>query len=160
MGYKDFLKVKVDKTTEPKPTPLQGMSQILPVHLPPTGSVNPSSANSISDTGRRESHSIDQRHKSLALEMVKHQVMINYLYQQQGNNGWRSSKEGSSEGIVLRLSRENYLTHPASLSESLLLASLKDLNVQVSLDDLLRNYILTWTTGCNDNSFSSDQVVP
>jgi hypothetical protein len=65
--------------------------------------------------------------------VVKHQVMINYLYQQQGNNGWRSSNEGQSQGIFLRLSKDNYLTHPLQLAQSALAEALKNLNVQVSI---------------------------
>ena len=60
--------------------------------------------------------------------------MINYLYQQQGNNGWRSSNESQPQGIILRLSKDNYLSHPLQFAESTLVEALKNLNVQVSID--------------------------
>jgi hypothetical protein len=68
-----------------------------------------------------------------ARDAVKHQVMINYLYQQQGNNGWRSSNEYQPQGIVLRLSKDNYLSHPPQFAESALVDALRHLNVQVSI---------------------------
>jgi len=69
------------------------------------------------------------------LDMVKHQVMANYLYQQQGNNGWRSDGETQPEGVVLRVARDRYITHPPQLAESNLLTAFKILNVQVRSDD-------------------------
>jgi len=67
------------------------------------------------------------------LGYLKNQVMVNYLYQQQGNKGWRSEKADPSEGVLLRVSRENYLSYPEEFSDTPLAASLKSLNVQVSL---------------------------
>jgi hypothetical protein len=69
-----------------------------------------------------------------ARDAVKHQVMINYLYQQQGNNGWRSSNESQPQGIILRLSKDNYLSYPPQFAESTLVEALQNLNVQVSID--------------------------
>jgi hypothetical protein len=67
-------------------------------------------------------------------DAVKHQVMINYLYQQQSNNGWRSSNENQPQGIILRLSKDNYLSHPLQFAESTLAEALMNLNAQVSID--------------------------
>lgn len=67
------------------------------------------------------------------MEVVKNKVMINYLYQQQGNNGWRSDTDNRLEGVVLRLSKDDYLCHPTSLVYSPLLVSLKCLNVQAAM---------------------------
>jgi len=79
--------------------------------------------------------SINQAHASRrqTLDVVKHHVMVNYLYQQQGNNGWRSGDESQSQGILLRLSKDSYLTHPPQLAQSALVEALKNLNVQVSI---------------------------
>ena len=71
--------------------------------------------------------------RSQALDVVKNQVMINYLYQQQGNNGWRSSQPGASEGVLLRIARESYLAHPPELVETPLAFALRDLNVQSAM---------------------------
>jgi hypothetical protein len=68
----------------------------------------------------------------MSLDMVKHQVMVNYLYQQQGNNGWRNERSSDNEGVLLRLSRDNYVTCPPQLLESQLASAMSMLNMQVS----------------------------
>lgn len=74
---------------------------------------------------------IDQRRATLGL--VKNQVMINYLYQQQGNNGWRSEKAGPQEGVILKATREQFLSYPPEMVDTPLAQSLKDLNVQAAM---------------------------
>lgn len=74
---------------------------------------------------------IDQRRQTLGL--VKNQVMINYLYQQQGNNGWRSEKAGFQEGVILKATREQFLSYPPEMVDTPLAQSLKDLNVQAAM---------------------------
>lgn len=66
-----------------------------------------------------------------ALQSVKNQVMINYLYQQQANSGWRTAAEKASEGVMLRVSRDRYVSNPVDLVDSTLAASLRALNVHV-----------------------------
>ena len=139
MGYGDWLKKKSDKTPQTTTTSSQEMGQVAPPNLPsnPFGDSNKTSMSSLSrpqSSGSPSSLSINQAHASRrqTLDVVKHQVMVNYLYQQQGNNGWRSSNESQSQGILLRLSKDNYLTHPPQLAQSALAEALKNLNVQVS----------------------------
>ena len=66
-----------------------------------------------------------------ALQSVKNQVMINYLYQQQANSGWRTAAEKASEGVMLRVSRDRYVSNPVDLIDTPLAASLRELNVHV-----------------------------
>ena len=82
--------------------------------------------------------------RSQALDVVKNQVMINYLYQQQGNNGWRLNQPGTTEGVLLRISRETYLAHPPELVDSDLAAALRDLNVQSAMtihSQVIKSYL-------------------
>ena len=99
-----------------------------------TGSFNPFGSSAVSaDVSRSSSPSNAsqlQLHRD-ALQIQKNQVMANYLYQQQANNGWKSSAEKSSEGVILRTSGDKYVSHPPELVETPLAASLRDLNVQV-----------------------------
>ena len=137
MGYGDWLKKKGDK--RPSTASGQEMSQVATPNPPsnPFGDSNKTSMSSFSrpqSSGSPSSLSINQQYASRrqTLDGVKHQVMVNYLYQQQGNNGWRSNDESLSQGIMLRLSKDNYLTHPPQLVQSNLAGALKNLNVQVS----------------------------
>jgi hypothetical protein len=59
--------------------------------------------------------------------------MIHSIYQQQGDNGLRSEEDTRSEGVIMRLSGDNYLCHPISLVYSPLLVALKSLNVQAAM---------------------------
>jgi len=63
---------------------------------------------------------------------VKHDVMASYLYHQQGNNGWRTD-DYDQQGVMLRSTRDTYLTFPPMLAESDLVHSLKRLNVQAAM---------------------------
>ena len=94
---------------------------------------NPFASNAPSGQTSVETRSISSNlyNQREALDLVKNQVMVNYLYQQQANNGWRSNSEKMSEGVFLRISRDNYLSHPPELIETPLAAALRDLNVQV-----------------------------
>jgi hypothetical protein len=82
----------------------------------------------------------------MALDAVKNQVMVNYLYQQQGNNGWRSGQPGTEEGVLLRIARESYLAHPPELIDSALADALRDLNVQSAMtihSQVIKSYLLS-----------------
>jgi hypothetical protein len=138
MGFGGFLN-KSDKTPKATTTAAREMEQVKPLDLTsnPFEDSNQTSISSLPrprSTGSPSSLSTHQAGPSRrqTLDAVKHQVMVNYLYQQQGNNGWRSGIEGQSQGILLRLSKDNYLTYPPQLAESALAESLKNLNIQVS----------------------------
>lgn len=148
MGKRDFLKLKADSSAEEKrerPAAVQEFERNLLFNTP-FGSGNASTTTSrttsrpASVTSARYAPSIvnsirksQQYAGQQPMEVVKNKVMINYLYQQQGNNGWRSDAETRSEGVILRLSKDSYLCHPTSLVYSPLLAALKSLNVQAAM---------------------------
>ena len=92
-----------------------------------------SSAGPSVDPSRSPSPSLNSQMQGRkdTLQIMKNQVMINYLYQQQANNGWRSTGEKTSEGVILRASRDRYVSNPVDLIDTTLAASLRDLNVQV-----------------------------
>jgi hypothetical protein len=145
MGYGDWLKKKSGSAPQGNTSSIQEMEQVTSPNLPsnPFGDSNKTSMSSLSrpqSSGSPSSLSINQAHASRrqTLDMVKHQVMINYLYQQQGNNGWRSSNESQSQGILLRLSKDNYVTHPPQMAQSAVVEALKTLNVQVSINVLFK----------------------
>jgi cellulose synthase/poly-beta-1,6-N-acetylglucosamine synthase-like glycosyltransferase len=91
----------------------------------------PTSADGSRSVSPDTQHEINQRRQTLGL--VKNQVMINYLYQQQGNNGWRSDKASSQEGVMLKAGRDQFISYPAELVDTPLAQSLKDLNVQAAM---------------------------
>lgn len=69
---------------------------------------------------------------SSIVDDIKHEVMVNYLYQQQNASLWVSDGSGEIEGVLLRKSRGNYLACPAQLGESQFAISCATMNFQVS----------------------------
>jgi hypothetical protein len=68
---------------------------------------------------------------SLFLDDIKHEVMVNYLYQQQCSHLWVSDGSGEIEGVLLRKSRGQYMACPPQLGNSPFAAACAALNVQV-----------------------------
>jgi hypothetical protein len=68
---------------------------------------------------------------SLFLDDIKHEVMVNYLYQQQCSHLWVSDGSGEIEGVLLRKARGQYMACPPQLGNSPFALACAALNVQV-----------------------------
>lgn len=68
---------------------------------------------------------------STYVDEIKHEVMVNYLHQQQCSHLWVSDNSGELEGVLLRKSRNNYLACPPQLAVSPFAAACAALNCQV-----------------------------
>ena len=68
---------------------------------------------------------------STFVDDIKHEVMCNYLYQQQCSHLWVSDGSGELEGIILRKAKHNYIACPPQLVESQFARACAALNVQV-----------------------------
>jgi hypothetical protein len=66
------------------------------------------------------------------LDEIKHEVMVNYLYQQQCSRLWVSDGSGEVEGVLLRKARNQYLACPPALTSSIFAMVCAELNVRVS----------------------------
>lgn len=72
------------------------------------------------------------------LDELKHEIMVNYLFQQQCARLWIADGTGEVEGVMLRRSRGNYLACPPQLADSIFADSCVELNVQVRINIRLR----------------------
>ncbi|KAK4227356.1 putative glycosyltransferase [Podospora fimiseda] len=70
---------------------------------------------------------------SSMLDDIKHEVMVNYLYQQQCSHLWVSNGSGEIEGVLLRKSRGHYMACPAELGSSPFAMACAALNVQCAM---------------------------
>lgn len=70
---------------------------------------------------------------SLFLDDIKHEVMVNYLYQQQCSQLWVSDGSGEIEGVLLRKARGHYMACPAALANSPFALACAALNVQCAM---------------------------
>jgi hypothetical protein len=84
-------------------------------------------------TSRRNSLNSARSGGSLSqLEDIKHEVMVNHLFQQQCGKMWIGEVTGEIEGIVIRKSRGTYLACPPALTHSPLVYYCSMLNIQVT----------------------------
>ena len=82
-------------------------------------------------TSSRNSISVRSTQSSTFMDDIKHEVMVNYLYQQQCSHLWVSDGSGEIEGVLLRKSRNTYMACPPQLGSSAFAAACAALNVQV-----------------------------
>ncbi|KAK3367330.1 glycosyl transferase family group 2-domain-containing protein [Lasiosphaeria ovina] len=70
---------------------------------------------------------------SMFLDDIKHEVMVNYLYQQQCSHLWVSDGSGEIEGVLLRKARGQYMACPPQLGNSPFAMACAALNVQCAM---------------------------
>ncbi|PHH82032.1 hypothetical protein CDD82_7231 [Ophiocordyceps australis] len=114
MGLASHFRAKPDNMAE--------MAQISPDAplQPPT---RPQSSCGRSEQSTRSSAMLDD---------IKHEVMVNYLFQQQCAQLWVGDGVGEVEGVVLRKARGHYMACPAMLATSPFAMACAAMNVQVS----------------------------
>lgn len=109
--------------TEKSPRPMP--AQTLGINTPGRDSRYDSSGASIAPSIRSN--------RSSFIDDIKHEVMVNYLYQQQCSHLWVSDGSGEGEGVVLRKARNHYLACPPQLANSSFAIACAELNVQVAM---------------------------
>ena len=71
--------------------------------------------------------------RSSFFDDIKHEVMVNYLHQQQCTHLWFGGGSGQHEGVMLRKARNDYLSCPPRLVESVFGHACAELNVQAAM---------------------------
>lgn len=141
MGFGDFF-----KAGKPEPPPPAEDASSNAQHYGPSGSEKqPDSARNGNDmellppTPRFHSRpqsssgrSTPSTHSSMFLDDIKHEVMVNYLYQQQCSQLWVSDGSGEVEGVLLRKARGHYMACPSQLGSSPFAMACAAMNLQVS----------------------------
>jgi hypothetical protein len=98
---------------------------------------NPSTSNAAeslrSSDARNETRSIRST-KSRIFDEIKHEVMVNHLYQQQCSQLWIDhNNPANAEGVLLRKSRGQYLACPPQLLNSAFASACSQLNLQAAM---------------------------
>ncbi|KAI0174601.1 glycosyl transferase family group 2-domain-containing protein [Pestalotiopsis sp. NC0098] len=141
---------QIEKTNANALNPLDGLD--LQVPTPQFGS----SRNSIS--GRSQNSSI-------FMDDIKHEVMVNYLYQQQCSHLWVSDGSGEVEGVLLRKSRGQYMACPPQLADSpfAIAASALNLPCVMTVNSRVIKTFLSWSPDAVDVPLMNGlriQIVP
>jgi hypothetical protein len=68
---------------------------------------------------------------SVFMDDIKHEVMVNYLYQQQCSHLWVSNGSGEVEGVLVRKAKGHYVACPLQLEDSSFAYAAAALNLPV-----------------------------
>lgn len=123
-----------EKTLAP-PTPnFYASGQTTPGHLSAhsSGHSTPQRPQSLhpSMSGRPSFSGSARSLQSVMMDDIKHEVMVNYLFQQQCSALWVGDGSGNLEGVMLRKARNFYMSCPPQLVDSPFGMACAALNVQ------------------------------
>lgn len=130
MGLKNYFKPAGPPASSPSPHTIAPiMSEKLPPHL--VG--NPETSAAVTPRfGSSRASLAPSTNSSTYVDEIKHEVMVNYLYQQQCSHLWVNENSADFEGVLLRKSRNSYMSCPPQLVNSTFGMACAALNVQVS----------------------------
>jgi hypothetical protein len=125
MGFMSYFKTSVKvAAAHPPPTPNnEKFPDALPGTLAPPHSRGNSISPAASSRATQEERLVDE---------IKHQVVLNHLYQHQCSSLWIRDVSQQIEGVMVRKKRNDYLFKPPGLAESAFAQAMMMLNVQVS----------------------------
>ncbi|KAK4169741.1 putative glycosyltransferase [Cladorrhinum sp. PSN259] len=103
------------------------------VETPNNGELHPPTPRGSSRPQSLSGRSVRSAGSSMILDDIKHEVMVNYLYQQQCSHLWVSNGSGEIEGVLLRKARGHYMACPAELGSSPFAMACAALNVQCAM---------------------------
>ncbi|MCJ1374096.1 hypothetical protein MMC20_005327 [Loxospora ochrophaea] len=126
MGLGNYFKSSKASTAQPSPS--ASIAEKAPARFTDNMEMNSTPKNMSS----RASIAPSTR-SSTFVDEIKHEVMVNYLYQQQCSHLWVSDGSGELEGVLLRKSRNNYMACPPQLVTSPFAQACAALNCQVAM---------------------------
>lgn len=158
MGIVNYFKPK-PKPEQVAPPPIAPMAEKAPPRFTDSMEMNSQSATPKLQSSRASI--APSTRSSTYVDEIKHEVMVNYLHQQQCSHLWVSDNSGELEGVLLRKSRNNYLACPPQLAVSPFAAACAALNCQVRGFDLVfRLSECLQLAGSHDGKFQSHQGFP
>src|SRR5438094_8392006 len=114
MGLKNYF--KAPPPVEPSQTQEMTVEKSLMRTPAIGGSLEMPGLRTPSGLSSRDSFGPSSSRSSAFIDDIKHEVMVNYLHQQQCSQMWVGDSTGETEGVVLRKSRNNYMACPPELS--------------------------------------------
>lgn len=141
MGIDSYFKGERDAKNSAAPPPSPQTKRTSPAALSPSpfsekapshdGDLQPPTPNFSSRPHSVSARSMRSTGSSMFLDEIKHEVMVNYLYQQQCSHLWVADGSGEVEGVLLRKTRGQYMACPPQLGNSPFAMACAALNVQV-----------------------------
>ena len=130
MGFKGYFKAG-------KPKPAAGAAAAPAASLPPITEKVPATHARSSTYGTPRNMSsrasiAPSTRSSAFVDDIKHEVMCNFVYQQQCSHLWVSDGSGELEGVLLKKSKHEYISCPPQLATSPFAGACMALGAQVS----------------------------
>lgn len=90
--------------------------------------------------------------RSTMMEDIRHEVMVNYLFQQQCAAMWIGDASGETEGVLVRKSKAQYLACPPELLSSTFAAGCASLNLPcaITINSRVVKTMLSWSPDAFD----------
>ncbi|KAG9518666.1 hypothetical protein KCU99_g8724, partial [Aureobasidium melanogenum] len=156
MGLKNYFKAGKGEAEKKPQAPANEMSEISEKPLaPPTpafASTTPSGLSTPRNGLLSSGASIAPSSRSGFMDDIKHEVMVNYLFQQQCARLWVGDGSGEVEGVLLRKFKGSYLACPPSLSTSTFAMACAALNVPcaMTVNSRIIKTFLAWSPDAVD----------
>ncbi|KAL7275796.1 hypothetical protein RUND412_001249 [Rhizina undulata] len=155
MGLRDYFRAKAPSSiaNEKRPKTPDG-APIVPAALQP-----PLSPSLVPTSGTASSSgAFSSRSSALIVDdNIKHEVMVNYLYQQQTGNMWVNpnptpGEPAIEEGVLLRKSKGNFIACPSALQRSLFMDACVAMNFSVAMtvNSRVVKTFLSWSQNAVD----------
>ncbi|KAK4892725.1 hypothetical protein LTR27_008824 [Elasticomyces elasticus] len=147
MGIGSYFK-KADKKDAPNAAPEMVEQLQLDEKIPRPYAHNGVSSSRSSIAPSTRSHS----RPSSMMDEIKHEVLVNYLFQQQCTAMWIGDGSGEAEGVMLRKTKANYLACPPDLLHSPFAAGVMALNLPYAMtvnSRVIKTY-LNWSPNATD----------
>lgn len=130
MGLTSYFKPSKKKAEAPAPVhAAPSMSEKVPEYQ---GAGGMSGVGTPRNLGSSRASIAPSTRSSTMVDEIKHEVMVNYLHQQQCGHMWVADGSGQLEGVLLKKYRGEYLACPPDLVNSLFADACRAMNVQVS----------------------------
>ncbi|CAG9940467.1 unnamed protein product [Clonostachys rosea f. rosea IK726] len=143
MGLGSYFKASKPEEAPPSSDPPRPqrkqqplMSEKLPAPAIPAGTemdLQPPTPRLQSRPHSLSAQSVRSGRSSVFMDDIKHEVMVNYLYQQQCSQLWVSDGSGEIEGVLLRKTRGHYMACPPQLAGTPFAMACAALNVQCAM---------------------------
>lgn len=150
MGLKGYFK-NGKKDDKPAPNAAPEMIEKGNVAPQPSGVSTPGPYGNGSGRGSY-APSVTSQKTSGFMEEIRHEVMVNYLFQQQCSKMWIGDGTGQMEGIMVRKAKGSYLACPPQLTQSVFAQGILAINPHsaMTVNSRVIKTFLSWSPDATD----------
>jgi len=156
MGLKNYFKAGSKDDSKPAPAATPSVADhaekqlTAPSLLEPTPSATPFGPYGYGSS--RTSLAPSRKSSNAFMDDIRHEVMVNYLFQKQCASMWIGDGAGESEGVLVRKSKANYLACPPEVISSVFAQGCLALNLPcaMTINSRVVKTFLAWSPNAVD----------